>query len=149
MEVIRQYTGFESRRLNAVLNRGEHPEGADELNAALQSLPALPGTAFRTIWVDDLDRYLAERKIARTITFPAFTSTSRSEIQARRFSGNVLFRIEGKSGRDIAPFSERPWEAETLFPAGMTFWVQKIKINKLTGPGGVPQLWSLEIHLIE
>lgn len=144
MEAIRNYTAHAYRQINSGLLKGQQPEGAAELAAALSALPAAAGTCFRTIWVDELDAYAAQVKASKALCFPAFTSTSRSEATARRFNGNVLFRIEGRTGRDIARYSDAPAEAETLFTMGTTFVVKSVKAKKIAG-----RVFSLEISLIE
>lgn len=97
------------------------------MDEAVQALPARPGEVFRAIQIDDahqLDGLLAKFGAAgiddEPITFPAYTSASRLRV---RFAGNVVFRIIGINGRDIAPVSSHPGQNETIFPRGTRFVV--------------------------
>lgn len=75
--------------------------------------------------------------------FAAFSSTSRSSAVARLFNGSVTLTIQGKTGRDIAPMSDKLTEQETLYLPGLICQVVKVKTVKVGG-----QVWSIEAELV-
>lgn len=144
MNIITAYTCDAYRDINRNLFNGVVTEQAAELIEALSQLPAMPGTTYRTIWIDDLNAYADWLKNQKVITFNAFASTSRIQSVAVRFNGNVKLTIQGISGRDIAPFSHAPHEAETLFLPARRLRVKRVKVVKVAGRIGV-----IEAELVE
>ena len=144
MQAITEYTRSTYRNINRALLLGSTNEQTAELIEVVASLPVMPGITYRTFWTDDIAGYVERLRASRTVTFAAFSSTSRSQAVARHFNGNVRFVIQGKSGRDIAAMSDKPAEQETLYLPGLTCQITKIKTVKVGG-----QVWSVEAELIE
>ena len=75
------------------------------------------------------------------LTFPAYTSTSRSRNKAEQV-GNVLFVIDTSSvkGIDVAPYSDYPEEEETLLKFDFAFHIRSctLEANK--------KKWIIEIY---
>jgi ADP-ribosyltransferase exoenzyme len=94
---------------------------ADRVSDGLAKLPAEPGETYRgvTYSADVLDKY----QPGEVVTERAFTSTSKDpDVAQGAFDGNTLMIVNGKNGKDIAPFSKYP-EAEILFDKGTAFQV--------------------------
>ena len=148
MNPITEYTRSNYRDINRNLLKGIVTDQATELIEAVTELPALPGTTFRTFWVDDIAAYaewLAEnRQGKQPLRFDAFTSTSRIQAVAKRFNGNVRLTIQGKNGRDIAAMSDAPTEQETLYLPGLTCQISKVRTFKAAG-----RVLSVEVELME
>lgn len=143
VQTITEYTRSTYRSINRNLLLGIVTEQAAELIKAVSSLPSLPGTTYRTFWLDNLEPFIATLKVGQ-IRLKPFTSTSRSQIVANRFNGNVRLTIQGKTGRDIAPLSDAPNEMETLFLPNCTFRVIRVNTNKIGG-----RISTVEAELIE
>ena len=144
MQTITEYTRSTYRDINRNLLEGVVTEQAAELIEVVESLPTMPGATYRTFWMDDIAEYVERLKAGKTVTFAAFSSTSRSSVVASRFNGNVRFTIQGRSGRDIAGMSDKPAEQETLYLPGLTCQIGKIRTVKIGG-----KVWSVEAELIE
>ncbi|RIV19409.1 hypothetical protein DYU11_25240 [Fibrisoma montanum] len=143
MQVITEYTRHSYRAINRALSAGDVTEQAAALIEAVSALPALPGTSYRTFWVDDLEGMVTTLKSGKVL-YSAFTSTSRLRSVAERVNGNVKLTIEGYSGWDIAPYSDAPLEMETLFLPGRTFRVKRVRVKTIAG-----RLGSVEADLVE
>ena len=144
MQAITDYTRHNYRDINRNLLDGIVTEQAAELIEVVNSLPTLPGMTHRTFWVNDIAEYADRLKSSKTITFAAFSSTSRMQAVAKQFNGNVKLIIQGKTGRDIAAMSDNPAEQETLYLPGLTCSIAKVKIVKIGG-----KVWSVEAELVE
>ncbi|MFI7577361.1 ADP-ribosyltransferase [Micromonospora sp. NPDC049497] len=95
---------------------------ADRVSEALAKLPERPGTTYRGgQYPDDL---LARYEPGQVVTERAFTSTSTDPRVAQgAFDGNTVMVISGRNGRDVAPYSEYPDEAEILYDQATNFKV--------------------------
>ncbi len=144
MQAITEYTAHAYRSINRSLLGGVITQQANELRDALNRLDPLPGTTYRTFWVDELEQYATALKTSQTITFDSFVSTSRLAEVAAKFKGNVKLTIQGRTGRDIAPFSDSPAEQETLFLPGLTFQIKRVRVVKIGG-----RVLVVEAELIE
>ncbi|SDU68287.1 ADP-ribosyltransferase [Jiangella alkaliphila] len=125
---LTDYTGPGYRDMNNALRNTDADIPADlqaridRVSAALANLPAHPGTTYRG--VDLPDDVLARYQPGETVPERGFTSTSTDPSVAEgAFDGNVIFIVEGRTGRDVAPYSEFPNEAEILYNAGTEFEV--------------------------
>ncbi|CAF1172859.1 unnamed protein product [Didymodactylos carnosus] len=88
-----------------------------------------------TLTNEMIDGYI--QAVGTQITWPAFTSTSKSRQQAEQF-GNTLFiiRPSGRMGgqlRDISYLSHYPHEEEVLIVAGHCYDVDKVEHNPDNG----------------
>ena len=144
MNLITDYTRSEYREINRDLLSGVSTTKAAELIEVVSSLPASPGVTYRTFWVDEVAEYVERLKSSKTVTFAAFSSASRLQAIANRFNGNVKLMIHGKTGRDIAPMSDKPSEQETLYLPALTCQIVKVRTIKVGG-----KVWSVEVELIE
>lgn len=112
---------------------------ADAVSDGMAKLPAEPGQTYRGVEYSDdvLDKY----RPGEIVTERAFTSTSRDAGVAKgTFDGNTLMVINGKNGKDIAPFSKYP-EAEILYDKGSNF--------KVTGKSWSPTMGKWVILMEE
>lgn len=148
-EAILEYTKERYRDLNYPMNSGTTLSASiqaeiDLLNQALSKLPPIEGVFYRTISIpqDDLADYIDYLRENRLLTFPAFTSTSRSKAMALKFGGNVMFIISSRRGRHITEMAYYPQEDEVLFMAPSSFIVMKISPRKFNG-----QIIGLEVYL--
>ncbi len=114
------------------------------LDSALARLPRFRGRTYR---VTELPESLIEGLFpGRTFSDPGFMSTSRNLFHFRQFihparehGKRIVFMIiDGRSGRNICPFSLSEGEQEVLFPRDVVFYVASAK-NKQTA-GGVRYL---------
>ena len=60
---------------------------------------------------------IARYRPGSAVTEPFFVSSSKA------FSGNVLFVIHSRHGKDVQPYSQHPSEKEVLFTADTRFRV--------------------------
>ncbi|GAA4458739.1 hypothetical protein GCM10023189_31450 [Nibrella saemangeumensis] len=144
MQIITEFTRSTYRDINRSLLAGVNTQQAIQLIDAVSGLPTLPGTTYRTFWVDDIAGYTEQLKTSKLITFRAFTSTSRSKGVAEQFNGNVRLTIEGKTGRDIAAWSDNLAEEETLYLPELTCRIKKVRTIKIGG-----KVWAVEAELVE
>jgi len=104
---------------------------SDAVSDGLAKLPAVPGETYRGVdySADVLDKY----QPGEVVTERAFTSSSTDpKVVKGGFDGNTLMIIDGKNGKDIAPFSKYP-EAEILFDKGAEFQVTSKTWNPAMG----------------
>ncbi|PQL26210.1 hypothetical protein C5L22_21760 [Pantoea ananatis] len=84
----------------------------------LSKLPPNKGLSYRGI--NSLpEEILAKNQPGNIVSDGAFMSTSSNE----PFQGNILIKVNGASGRDVAFLSEYPLEAEVLYPPDTQFKV--------------------------
>jgi hypothetical protein len=105
----------------------------EALNNALDKLPAYDGLVVRGANLPP--EVLAQYEPGEVITESAFisTTTNPAVAQSPAFAGNVEFRIQSTTGRDISSVSLFPAEQEVLFPAGAKFYVVSKTVDPLTG----------------
>ncbi|SEF10664.1 ADP-ribosyltransferase [Jiangella alba] len=122
------YTGDGYFDMNAALRSpgADIPAGLqgriDRVSDALANLPAHPGTTYRG--TDLNDSQLANYEPGEVVTERGFTSTSTDpDVADTDFDGNTYFIVEGRSGRDVAPYSDVSHESEILFNTGTEFEV--------------------------
>lgn len=92
-----------------------------DIPSALKNLPDLRGDVFRGATIQDPKLLRKYQRVGETITERAFTSASRSPLEA--FSGNVRFYIVSKQGKEIDRWSAHPEEEKVLFQPGTQFKV--------------------------
>ena len=94
--------------------------------SGLNALPAFRGPTFRGVEIAPemlLRRYPVDAEVQENF----FLSTATKPEKA--WAGNVRFRIESKSGRDISFLSTKPQELEVLFAPGCRFRVMQVTKN--------------------
>lgn len=137
---IQEYTApdgpFSFNPINTYL-RSEKPDAAnsmtqalnnniDRMKTGLEKMPDFKGTVYRgtNLSKEDVDKYVIGKE---DISEPAFTSTSRSEGVASKYSkGNhiaVIFEIASKHGKSVETISQFKEEQEVIFKPGTQFKV--------------------------
>lgn len=142
-DIIIDYCEFLHSELNSELRK---PAGvkslekkAEQLSQALGKLPNYTGlvTRFQPLTENQISGILS--KIGESITFKAFTSTSKIEDVSKKKSTDVVLKIESKTGKDISGISSRSEEQEVLFDKMTSFKIKSFdgkvlhleEINKL------------------
>lgn len=97
------------------------------LDAGLANLAPVPGTTFRGERSEDDPRGRRRLVAGDVFAESSYTSTSASALVAARMRSGFLFRIAGRSGREISAFSAYPDEREILF--GRDFHQQVLRQN--------------------
>ncbi|MFI2380579.1 ADP-ribosyltransferase domain-containing protein, partial [Streptomyces sp. NPDC018964] len=95
--------------------------------SGLNQLAPHTGTVYRGISLNPAQTQAALARYApgRVVQEPAFVSTNAF---APRFSGNIQFEIESRSGRSVQAISRhKNVENEVLFPPGTSFQVQSVQ----------------------
>lgn len=127
---LHDYTGPGFGSINAYLRReGSYPADeaaalqarADRVSRELARLPPVPGTTYRG--TDLTPQQAARYEPGQVLTEGSFTSTSTDVQVAERYTDNAFFTVRGQSGRDVAPFSQHPDQAEILYDQGTRFRV--------------------------
>lgn len=101
-----------------------YPTLNSSLNSALDRFPAYEGFVFRGSNLPP--QVLEKHQVGKTITYPAYTSSSTNPEVARNF-GTHQFLIYSKSGRPIMGINGGGSEYEVLFKAGTRFRVLAVK----------------------
>lgn len=132
---ITAYTGSHYRAVNEALRAGTataaQREYARLLNEALALAPKFRGRVTRAITREgsELKQFLADHRQALTtgqaVVHKGFNSSSKGESAA--FSGNIVLRIESRTGVWVQPISLVPHENEVLLRAGTRFLVKDIQ----------------------
>jgi hypothetical protein len=118
---------------------GEIRRRADLVSAALTKLEPHPGVTYRGVQYSA--EVLAAYRPGRVITERGFTSTSRNiDVAQESFGGNTLLVIEGRTGRNVAPYSLFASEAEILYDRGTRFQV----LDRDFDPGSGTWIITLE-----
>jgi hypothetical protein len=103
----------------------------------LHSAPPKETTFYRgcTLTDDMVEEY--KQTIGTTISWPAFTSTSKSRQVADMFCGNTLFIVQLARycgfRSDISSLSHYPQEEEVIFCAGMDYKIDKVERDSKSG----------------
>lgn len=126
---LTDYTSNNYREINAFLRnpdsitdpaeRAAMQQRVDAINEALGKLPDRPGTTFRGVSSDLGDLYPK----GSTVNEPAFMSTSTNSGVADGFGDGTSFIVHGRTGSDVAPYSQYPGESEILYGSGTQFKV--------------------------
>ncbi len=129
---IRMYTGGAYKPLNIALRAGEYETDpylqayVDAAQEGLQKMPRFVGPSIRgaTFKPDALDQVLKRYQEGAEVEENSFVSSSYGDEAA--FDGNVIMKIDGKTGVNIARFSQYGAEREVLFAPGTRFRVDKV-----------------------
>ena len=124
-----KYKSSESYDINDALRSGtaltpEQKSTIESVNSALSKFPAYEGTVYRNIgfiWEEDFNDLIASHEGKQTITYPAFTSTSKS-VDGYKVSAPYLVHYEIKSvtGADVSELGITQ-ENEVLFKTDTAF----------------------------
>ena len=99
------------------------------MNKALNKLPSEPGVTYRGMKDANLKSQLLGA-VGGEITMKGFQSTSLDPKTAKNFAGknktdSVNFVINGKSGKNVRPFSKFDGEKEILFKSNSKFKIDR------------------------
>ena len=143
-----QYKGSRSYTINEVLrNEGydkldeENKKIVDNISSALEKLPIFKGTIYRNIdlkameeynyYDDKLSKFIDEHRKGNIVTYPAFTSTSKSKNGYPLDSKcQANCEIISKSGRDITYLQGIAAEEEVLYDRNKSFKILDSFWNK-------------------
>lgn len=126
--VLDEYMGSLYGCMNRALyskKGASYPTLNTSLNASLSRFPKYEGFVFRGSSLPK--EVLDQHQLGKTVTYPAYTSTSTSPGTASVF-GSHQFLIYSKNGRPIMGLNSG--ENEVLFTAGTRFRVLAVKDNK-------------------
>jgi len=141
-DALLDYTGFGYAEMNRAL-RGQTPMGealssrVAAVSGALARLPDKPGVSFRGTALSD--EQLARYTPGAHLTEPGFTSSTRDRDKV--FLGNTYFYIQGKHGKDVAPYSPISSESELLFDKESEFFVHFHEVD----PSGNHVIMLIEV----
>ncbi len=147
---ITKYTGGYYSSLNSYLRgesvysitaakKKEYDQFKIVCNRGLEKMPKFEGVVWRGANISEsiIEGYAANMSKGLPITFEGFTSTSR--IKGANFSGNVMFRIQSKTGAIVEDISLHKSEKEVLFRAGSRFKITKMEKRGYSG-------WIVELE---
>lgn len=127
------YTGYSYKTLNRLLRGGAYPSDAalqayvEAAQHGLMKLPKYRGLSARGAPFSEaeLKGILSTYRKNAVVEEASFTSSSLGDKAA--FSGNVYWRIHGKSGVHVEKISDHPSEREVLFMPGTRFHVDSVE----------------------
>jgi hypothetical protein len=148
VNAVRDYTEDHFQEVNGALRSGKVDpaqqkiiNGVDEF---LDKSPKRPGSTLRSFTIDDseVERYASMLEPGKEFSDPAYMSTRKNPTLEDRLGfgqqlapkGQVILRVNGKSGVDITNISLNPGEGEVLYPRGTKFVVESMK---RTPAGGI------------
>ena len=146
------YKSSGSYKINAALRDGgplapEVARSVENLDRALEKLPAYQGPAYRRLIFDSvggqaaMDAFLQEHRAGEMISYPAYTSTSTSPdgypVEGEQ---TLTVMIEGRNGRNIAGFGNN-FESEIVFPRNSRFLIEHVE----TDAQGKPVIYMREV----
>ncbi|MCM2323227.1 MAG: ADP-ribosyltransferase domain-containing protein [Oligoflexia bacterium] len=99
----------------------ENGPSIEAMRRGLKKLPVFRGTVRRGVSKLPAE-VLAEHQEGATVTYSAFTSTSKGQ---GYFLGKIVFKIDSKSGRDLDVSNFNRQEKEVIFLPGTRFKVLK------------------------
>ncbi len=140
---VKHYTGSGYAEINAALRTNAAPTGASaslsvfkKAARALNDVLARLGTpsegyVYRGVNPERVgaatEDVIKDYVIGKTVTWPAFTSSTTRKATADAFGGRIYFIIEAKTPRPVKNLSAYPGENEVLFRAGTKFEVLDVK----------------------
>ena len=145
------YKSSDSYKLNAALRDGAILDQAqdrmrEDLDAALEKLPAYSGTVYRRLGFDlegqeALDAFLRAHQVGEIIGYPAYTSTSKAA-DGYPVEGDLTVTqiIESANGRDLDGIGNN-FESEVVFPRESYFTIDRVE----TDAQGNPVIYMREV----
>lgn len=97
------------------------------LSRAIAKLPLSEGRVYRGFESRDLGAFLAKYHHGSIETWPGFTSCSLSFRRACRYSFDVVFLIQPRTGRVLGQYAHDAADQEVVFPAGTRFRVRSVE----------------------
>ncbi len=134
--IVKAQLGEPLRREMAFASKSGALVEANKVEKILRKMKGFSGTSYRGLtFKTEVERvaFLNRFKKGGVWKSKSFQSTTKNEWIAKGFAEKkgVILQIRGKSGRNIAKYSEVPGEAEVLFTKGTSFRVDKIVGNKV------------------
>lgn len=138
------YKSSESYKINVKLRDGTalseaEQKMADALDSALEKLPKVKGTVYRTLNFDDVfepkedyEAFMAQHVAGGFVTYEAYTSASTKTDGYPLADGaryGVIMEITSQNARDLAGFGNN-FESETLFPRDTDFIIRSVSTGK-------------------
>lgn len=139
-----QYKSSDSYKVNAKLRDGQllteaEQKMVDDLDRALEKLPKVKGTVYRTLNFDavfnpeeEFSAFVDQHAEGAVVDYNAFTSTSTKADGYPLADGakyGVVMEIAGDSARDLAGIGNN-FESEALFPRETAFIVRSVSSDK-------------------
>ena len=140
---VTEYKSSESYKINAKLRDGVELNDVQKrmvslLDSALEKLPKVEGTVYRTLSFDDVfdaqdeyDTFLAQHQEGAHVGYRAYTSTSTKSNGHPLADGTklgVTLEITGSNARNLDGFGNN-FESEALFPRRSVFIVTKVSVD--------------------
>lgn len=141
---ILSYKSSESYKVNAKLRDGialtdMEQAMVDELDRALEKLPKVQGTVYRTLNFDDVlspqeeyEDFIANHQAGFLVAYKAYTSASTKTDGYPLADGTkygVTLEITSRSARDLAGLGNN-FESEALFPRRTVFDITRVTTDK-------------------
>lgn len=141
---ILSYKSSESYKVNAKLREGialtdMEQAMVDELDRALEKLPKVQGTVYRTLNFDDVlspqeeyEDFIAKHQAGFLVAYKAYTSASTKTDGYPLADGTkygVTLEITSRSARDLAGLGNN-FESEALFPRRTVFDITRVTTDK-------------------
>jgi hypothetical protein len=107
------------------------------LSSALGKLPKSPGVVYSGVKIDTpfVEKFISNLFSTGTYVSRGFLSTSINAETNYTRNRPLILIIHGRSGVDVAPFSNYGFEKEILFPPGCEFKVLSIEKRPFAGAG--------------
>lgn len=153
---ILSYKSSESYKVNAKLREGialtdMEQAMVDELDRALEKLPKVQGTVYRTLNFDEVfdpegefSSFMELHQEGGFAYYDSYTSTSKEKDGyplADETKYGITIEILSNSARDLANFGNN-FESEALFPRGSEFDIVKVTTDK----NGRPYIYMKEMQ---
>ena len=151
-----EYKSSESYKVNAKLRDGteltpHQKRMVSLLDRALEKLPKVEGTVYRTVSFDDVfdaqeeyDAFLAQHIEDGFVTYNAYTSTSTKSDGHPLADGTklgVILEITGSNARNLEGFGNN-FESEALFPRDTDFIITEVTVDE----SGYPRIFMKEVQ---
>ncbi len=152
-KALKSYTSSDYREINRYIRKGRRPPNEElenyikSVSSGINKLDKHEGTVYRAESpIKELSEYLNDFQKGNEIQFASFTSTTKEKSVIDNFgSGDLVYQIKSKNGREIEEYSDVKQEKEVLFDTETNFKVSKVKQKKLKNG----MLIGLEIFLEE
>ena len=139
-DAIWRYKSSESYKINEAIRSereltAEELEFIEELDKELSRVPKFSGVVYRNMTFDfqgqeELDAFVAGHSVGDIVTYPAYTSTSKSK-EGYVVEGEFLVHLEiyGENGHDVSKGYGIEEEQEVLFKRNTDFYVSSVSYD--------------------